>query len=95
MDGGGLVLAHDMAGDGVLPRDWVFDGERVWEVMAVTTGGTLRCRDPHRLSAEQSLHGLDPAAVAKVRADRSDDPRYLRAVYEQAEVLRDFWADEA
>lgn len=94
MEDRGPVLARDMAGDGVLARDWVYDGQRLWEVMAVTPDGELRCRDPHRVSAEQSLRGLDPGQVAKVRADRSDDPRYLQAVYEQAQVLRDFWAGE-
>jgi hypothetical protein len=87
-------MAQDMAGDGVLARDWVYDGQRVWEVMAITAAGTLRCRDPYALAADQHPQDLDPAGVAKVRADRSDDPRYLRAVFEQAAVLRDFWADE-
>lgn len=89
------LVARDMAGDGVLQRDWVFDGEQLWEVMAVTSSGHLACRDPYRLAAEQTLHDIDPAVVAKVRADRADDPRYLRAVFEQAQVLRDFWADDA
>jgi hypothetical protein len=89
------LVARDMAGDGVMQRDWVFDGHQVWEVMAVTPSGQIACRDPYRLAAEQTLHHFDPAAVAKVRADRADDPGYLRAVYEQAKVLQDFWADES
>lgn len=90
-----MDMARDMAGDGVLARDWVFDGERVWEVMAISPLGQLRCRDPYALSADQHVVEIDAAGVAKVRADRADDPRYLRAVYEQAGVLRDFWADES
>jgi hypothetical protein len=88
-------MARDMAGDGVLARDWVFDGDRVWEVVAVTSAGQLRCRDPYALAFLQVVHELDPAHVAKVRADRADDPKYLRAVYNQAMVLRDFWSDGA
>jgi hypothetical protein len=89
----GSVVARDMADDGVMARDWVFDGERVWEVMGVTPAGAIRVRDPYVLSTEVVLVELDPTTVAKVRADRADDPRYLRAVYEQARVLQEFWAD--
>ena len=89
-----MRIARDMAGDGVMARDWVFDGQRLWEVMTVTADGAIRCRDPHALAADQTLCDLVAETVAKVRADRAEDPRYLKAVYEQAEVLRDFWADE-
>jgi hypothetical protein len=91
----GPVIAHDMAGDGLLTRDWVYDGLRVWEVLSVPEPGQLACRDPYRVTAEQVVVMLGAAAVAKVRADRADDPRYLRAVFEQALVLRDFLADTA
>jgi hypothetical protein len=83
-----------MAGDGVLARDWVFDGADVWEVVDLDAEARLVCRDPYRIQAEAVTVRLDPAEVAKVRADRADDPAYLRAVFEQAETLRDFWAGD-
>jgi hypothetical protein len=89
----GEVIAHDMSGDGVAARDWVYDGTHVWEVVGVVAPGRLACRDPRWLSTEEGLVVLLADVVAKVRADRSDDSRYLRAVYEQARILQRFWAD--
>lgn len=86
-------IASDMAGDCVLARDWVFDGCQVWEVMGVIRPGQLACRDPYLVAADQVRVVLAAVDVAKVRPDRADDPRYLRAVFEQAQVLRDFWLD--
>lgn len=85
-------MAIEMAGDGVFARDWVFDGLHVWEVMAIDDAGGLVCRDPTAVEGDTPRRRLDAADVAKVRADRADDPAYLRAVFEQAQVLRDFWA---
>ncbi len=89
----GSGIALDMAGDSVLARDWVFDGCQVWEVTGVIPPGQLACRDPYLMAADQVRVVLAAAEVAKVRPDRADDPRYLRAVFEQAQVLRDFWLD--
>ena len=81
-------LAFDLVGYPILELDVVFDGERPWRVQGRNADGTLHAVDAHAWTVETSR--LDAAKVVRVRTDRLDDWDYMRSVWTQSLIMRQF-----
>jgi len=82
----------DMAGDMIHLGDRVYNGQLAWTIVKGLPGGLVKVQDPEYRDPVPQVWVL--ADVCKVRADRTDDPHYLKAVIEQAQMMRDFWGEE-
>lgn len=81
-------LAADMVGYPILENDVVFDGERPWRVRSLNPDGTLHAVDAH--AWEIVAEPLDPQKIVRVRAERIDDWEYMRSVWTQCHIMKEF-----
>ncbi len=81
-------LAVDLVGYPILELDTVFDGERPWRVQGRNADGTLHAVDAHAWTVVSAP--LDPARVVRVRPDRIDDWDYMKSVWTQSHIMKDF-----
>jgi len=81
-------LAVDLVGYSIMEQDTVFDGERPWRVQGLNPDGTLRAVDVHAWTIVAS--SLDPSKVVRVRPDRIDNWDYMRSVWTQSLIMKEF-----
>jgi hypothetical protein len=81
-------LAVDLVGYPIHEQDTVFDGERPWRVQGRNDDGTLHAVDAHAWTVVTS--SLDPAGVVRVRPDRIDDWDYMKSVWTQSRIMKEF-----
>lgn len=81
-------LAVDLVGYPILELDVVYDGERPWRVQHRNEDGTLHAVDAHAWTT--ATCELDPKKVVRVRPDRLDDWEYMRSVWTQSLIMREF-----
>ena len=78
----------DMVGYPIMELDVVFDGERPWRVQYANSDGSLHAVDAH---AWEIVAGpLQPDKVVRVRSERIDDYDYMRSVWKQCQIMREF-----
>lgn len=81
-------LAVDLVGYPITELDTVFDGERPWRVQSLAPSGALHAVDAHAWTVVTS--DLDPAKVVRVRPDRIDDWEYMKSVWTQSLIMKEF-----
>ena len=81
-------LAVDLVGYPIMELDVVFDGDKPWRVRSRNSDGMLHAVDAHAWTIVTS--GLDPSQVVRVRPDRIDDWDYMRSVWTQSLIIREF-----
>ncbi|MBI5878604.1 MAG: hypothetical protein HZB53_13225 [Chloroflexi bacterium] len=81
-------LAVDLVGYPIMELDTVFDGERPWRVNGLTADGLLRAVDAHAWTVVTS--SLDPKRVVRMRPDRIDDWEYMKSVWTQSLIMKEF-----
>ncbi len=82
------LVGVDMVGYPIMELDVVFDGERPWRVQFANPDGTLHAVDAH---AWEIVAGpLQADKVVRVRSERIDDYDYMRSVWKQCQIMREF-----